>query len=485
MKKLLRFFTVVLVAISLVVIWWMGGARLVAQVTVGVLTPTATATLHLLTVEGGVAEVNFEKRQLLLDERAMPYTMVELTDDTDILTVDQHPISLLDLRSGDLVRVEGTPSGGTTLFARRLRLVQAVARTIPTASPCPTPRQTPTITATPSLPSGDRLPLPGTLLIADSGNSRILEVTPDKKIIWEFPGPQSLEPGQKFFTPDDAFFTPGFKTILANEERYHQIVEIDYATRKIIWSFGEWGVAGGDDQHLNTPDDAYRLADGRTVVAEIRNCRIAIIGPQRRIVGQIGKTGQCKSEPGYLFKPNGDTPLPNGHLLVSEIGNHRVSEIDLSGNVIRSVVLPRVTYPSDAQLTRAGNVLVAAYEKPGRIVEVDWSGQIVWEYFPRAPGEQLDRPSLAIELPNGNIAFNDDFNHRVAIINRDGKTLWQYGVTGIPGQAPGYLYIPDGIDFRPLPISQATLTAVASITPPRATGPAVPTVRSATPPAIK
>jgi hypothetical protein len=485
MKKLLSVSLVVLVAIFIVFLGWMYGARLIARVAVAVLTPTATATPQLLTVEGGLAEVNFEGRSLLLDERAMPYTTVELTDDTEILTADQQPISLLDLRSGDLVRVEGTPSEGTILFARRLRLVQAVARTIPTPSPCPTPRLTPTMTATPPLPAGDRLPLPGTLLIADSGNSRILEVTQDKKIIWEFPGPQSLGPGQKFYTPDDAFFTPGFKTILANEERYHQIVEIDYATRKIVWSFGEWGVAGGDDQHLNTPDDAYRLSDGRTVVAEIRNCRIAIIDPQRRMVGQIGKAGQCKSEPGYLFKPNGDTPLPNGHLLVSEIGNHRVSEMDLSGNVIRSVILPKVTYPSDAQLTRAGNILVAAYEKPGRIVEVNWSGQIVWEYFPRAPGEQLDRPSLAIELPNGNIAFNDDFNHRVVIINRDGKTLWQYGVTGTPGQAPGYLYIPDGIDFRPLPIPDNTLTAVASFTPRRASATSTPTLRGATPAPIK
>ncbi len=91
---------------------------------------------------------------------------------------------------------------------------------------------------TPPVPGGDRIPLPGTLLIADNGNNRIIEMSADKRIIWEFPG--TLEDSQKFGAPDDAFFTPGGKTVISNMERHYQIVEIDYATRKIIWSFGEW-----------------------------------------------------------------------------------------------------------------------------------------------------------------------------------------------------------------------------------------------------
>ncbi|MEW5720873.1 MAG: hypothetical protein AB1817_19765, partial [Chloroflexota bacterium] len=84
--------------------------------------------------------------------------------------------------------------------------------------------------------------------------------------------------------------------------------------------------------------------------------------------------------------------------------------------------------------------------------------------------ERLDRPSIALELPNGNIAFSDDYNDRVAIINRAGKILWQYGVTGVAGKAPGYLNTPNGIDFRAIPIPAATLTAVAP-TPTRTTTP--------------
>lgn len=440
---------------------------------------TRTPAGRLSLIEGGVTDVLFDDRAVLLDERAAPYRTIKLSDVAELIGEDGRPISLLDLRSGDLISIQGQPTGADSFLAARVVVLQRVARVIATATPSATPRESPTASATPPLPAGERLPLPGNLLIADRGNNRLIEVAANKKIVWEFPAAGSLGPGQLFAGPDDAFFTPSGKTIIANEEHFHQVVEIDYATKKIIWSFGEWGVAGSDDKHFNVPDDAYRLPDGRTVVADIRNCRIAIISLDKRMVGQIGKTGQCKNENGYLNKPNGDTPLSNGNLLVTEIGGHRVSEIDLKGNVVRSLVLPNISYPSDAQLTRAGNILVAAYEKPGRIVEIDWNGQIVLEYFPRGVSEQLDRPSLAIELPNGNIAFNDDFNHRVVIINRAGKILWQYGVTGVPGKAPGFLNIPDGIDFRPIPIPEATLTAIAGITPP-----VTPTITATSTPAI-
>ncbi|HLY33483.1 MAG TPA: hypothetical protein VKQ07_03020, partial [Jatrophihabitantaceae bacterium] len=62
----------------------------------------------------------------------------------------------------------------------------------------------------------------------------------------------------------------------------------------------------------------------------------------------------------------------------------------------------------------------------------------------------LDHPSLALPLPNGDFAVNDDFNHRVIVVDpRTDKIVWQYGFTGLPGIAPGYLYNPDGIDLVP------------------------------------
>ncbi|HYM90426.1 MAG TPA: sulfocyanin-like copper-binding protein, partial [bacterium] len=110
--------------------------------------------------------------------------------------------------------------------------------------------------------------LPGNVLIADAGNNRRIEVTPDKRIVWEFPRPGDLGPGQTFVDPDDAFYTPGGRTIITNEEDNHTIALIDYATHKIVWEYGHPGQPGSGPGYLDTPDDAYQLPDGRIVVAD-------------------------------------------------------------------------------------------------------------------------------------------------------------------------------------------------------------------------
>jgi hypothetical protein len=62
----------------------------------------------------------------------------------------------------------------------------------------------------------------------------------------------------------------------------------------------------------------------------------------------------------------------------------------------------------------------------------------------------MDHPSLAMALPNGDIAVNDDFRDRVIVVNpRTRRIVWQYGHTDVGGTAPGYLHIPDGMDFIP------------------------------------
>ena len=64
--------------------------------------------------------------------------------------------------------------------------------------------------------------------------------------------------------------------------------------------------------------------------------------------------------------------------------------------------------------------------------------------------ESADRPSLAIMLPNGLVAVNDDWRHRVLLIDpRAQRIVWQYGHTDVASRRPGYLNKPDGMDFLP------------------------------------
>ena len=55
----------------------------------------------------------------------------------------------------------------------------------------------------------------------------------------------------------------------------------------------------------------------------------------------------------------------------------------------------------------------------------------------------LNHPSLAELLPSGVFMINDDYNDRmVAIDPATGALVWQYGITGKPGTAPGKLTPP-------------------------------------------
>jgi DNA-binding beta-propeller fold protein YncE len=275
------------------------------------------------------------------------------------------------------------------------------------------------------------------ILIADRGNNRIIEVTPDKRIVWEY-----HFQGLKFaHGADDAFFTPDNQRIVANLEEDNKIVVIDYATRRIVWEYGD-----GSKKMLGVPDDAYGLLDGNIVVAEIENCRVLVIAPDKHIVKAFGKYRDCRAKDGYFNHPNGATPLPNGHFLVTEIQGSMLTEIDGNGKIIYRMHVP-LHYPSDAQPTVRGTIIVADYAAPGAIYEVDKQGHIVWQFT--ALNGQLRYPSLAAELPNGNIIANDDFNNRVVVIDKQTKKIvWQYGVTGKCSDKPGYLCIPDGLDWR-------------------------------------
>jgi outer membrane protein assembly factor BamB len=302
------------------------------------------------------------------------------------------------------------------------------------------------VSGTPSSSAG---PFPHGLLIADRGNARIIAVDNAGRIFWRFPVRGSLPPGVRF-AADDAFVSPDGKTIVANDEYNQVIYRIDIQTRKVIWSYGHSGVPGRASGYLHNPDDAYPLANGDIVVADILNCRVIEIAPDKHIVRTFGRAGICSDNaPTTYGDPNGDTPLPDGGLLITEITGSRVVRLSASGRVLFDIHVP-VAYPSDAQLNNRGDVIVVDYSNPGAVIAITSAGHLLWRYAPTAGRGRMDHPSLGTPLPNGDIVINDDARDRMIVL--DPKTMrivWQYGHTDVAGTAPGYLSDPDG--HQPIP----------------------------------
>jgi outer membrane protein assembly factor BamB len=311
----------------------------------------------------------------------------------------------------------------------------------PVASPSPMPA------SASSVGSG----FPGGFLIADRGNGRLLAIDRTGKVWWRFPtSVAGAVPAGQSFAADDAFLSPDGLTIVANDETHQVIDRIDIATGTITWQYGHYNRAGSGTGFLHTPDDAYPLANGDIVVADIENCRVMEISPTKQIVHQWGTTRDCVvGAPATYGRPNGDTPLPDGGILITEITGSRVVRLAADGHVVFDIHVP-VHYPSDAQLNSDGNVVVADYNNPGAVVIVSPAGKLLWRYGPTSGAGRLDHPSLATPLPDGTIVINDDFRHRLVIVDPATNTIvWQYGVTDQPGSGANHLDVPDG--HEPLP----------------------------------
>lgn len=291
-------------------------------------------------------------------------------------------------------------------------------------------------------------PLPYPIVIADRRNNRLIEVTPDKRIVWAFDSPNL----KVYRGNEDVNFAADGRTLWVSEEDNYDIHGVDYEKRALIWTYGVPDVKGSKPGYLNFPDDAHLLADGKVMTADIRNCRILFVDRETlATAAEWGKPGQCRHDPPrFLAFPNGATPLANGDILVTEISGSWISRITREGKVLWSVPAPNVRYPSDAFPTWDGKqVIVADFWKPGRVVIFDpATKKIAWEYFVKDGAGMLDHPSLARELPTGDVLVSDDLRHRVIVIDRATKQIvWQYGVTDRAGNAPGELHYPDGFDL--------------------------------------
>ena len=292
-------------------------------------------------------------------------------------------------------------------------------------------------------------PLPYPIVIADRRNNRLIEIAPDKRIVWEFPSP-SLK---VYRGNEDVNFSADGSQLAVSEEDNFDVHIVDYATRQITWTYGVPDTRGKGAGLLNYPDDAHLLADGQFLTADIRNCCVLIIDPKTNAVTtQWGTPGRCAHKPpGELAYPNGATPLDNGDILVSEITGALITRMTRAGQVVWSVKAPHIRYPSDAFPTPGGkHIIVADFSKPGRVVIFDpATSNIVWEYFVASGEGSLDHCSIARELPlTGDILVVDDLNDRVIVIDRETKKIiWQYGRKGEKGFKPGLLNYPDGVDI--------------------------------------
>lgn len=306
----------------------------------------------------------------------------------------------------------------------------------------------------------------GNTLIADTGNHRVLEVTPEGEVVWQYgePGRAGCA-GQGLFKPSAAVRSASGNTMITDAGN-HRLVEVS-PEGKVVWQYGNaanrlGGGAGSGTGQLAEPSYAYRLANDRVLVTDTGNQRVLELDDMRQIVwhyrhGAV-KGGLGVKDPMAAFRVDTGTIV---------LGRYGVVEVDPELKVLwehhlagagtaplatvapatreLTMRVPEAAAPVGAPVAEPEAAASTGQDLPanfpdmflvcdrngGRVVEIDRKMQQAWQFTGMVSGDKqrIVAPNTATRLPNGNTLIADTGNHRVIEV-RDQAIVWQFGKRG-------------------------------------------------------
>lgn len=166
------------------------------------------------------------------------------------------------------------------------------------------------------------------VLITDQGNNRIIEVTMDRHIVWQYPGPNH-NPADQLNSPNSAeLLTNGH--ILIADENNNRSIEVT-RSHQIVRTFTAQGTLGACAF-------ASRLPNGDTLLTDAGHARIVQVDANDHKVGQYFTNTNPLSILNPL--PTRALRLHDGDTLISDQFNNRVIRINPQKQIIMSYGLP-------------------------------------------------------------------------------------------------------------------------------------------------
>jgi outer membrane protein assembly factor BamB len=228
-----------------------------------------------------------------------------------------------------------------------------------------------------------------------AGSGKLLELRPDRAVHWEF---------ANLNYPIDARVI-GPNRVLVAEYLGRRVTERDFAGN-ILWEIPQ-----------TMPIACERLPGGDTFIAT--RSQLVIVDPDKKTVFSY-------------FHQNGSisaaTRLRDGHIVfVASTG--QCHWLDPQGKEIKQFQVGYI-YPTGGSIEVLPNrhVLVPLY-RDGKVAEFDADGKMVWHV-------SISTPVSAARLPNGHTLVVT-LVQRVVEIDRQGQSVWNYGVEGRAWRARG------------------------------------------------
>jgi hypothetical protein len=234
----------------------------------------------------------------------------------------------------------------------------------------------------------------------------------------------------------NGFNKPG--DVLITDQYNNRVIEVNPLTKAIVWSFGSGNatLCNPGPGAVIGPNAAERLAGGLTLisgtgvpsgVAGTTACvdnRVIVVDQAGAIIWQYGVAGKTGSGPDRLNVPVFAIQLPNHDFLITDQGNNRIIEVNFSKQIVWSYGPASgpgaLNSPNSAELLPNGDILIAD-EGNNRVIEITRSGHMVWQ-----DSTGLSAPAFASRLSNGETLITDGGNNRIVQVTRTGLVVFQF-----------------------------------------------------------
>lgn len=241
--------------------------------------------------------------------------------------------------------------------------------------------------------------------------------------------------------------------ILISDQFNNRVIQVDSATHKIVWSFGNGSdipgphsVVGVNDAErfggftlisgTGTPPSSPPLPGCSDPVNGCPDNRVFIVGMNGSILWQYGQAGVAGSSQNQLNTPvqaavlAGFPGYPGFHVIITDQANQRIIVVDIGKNIVWQYGTTGVSgdgpnqlnSPNSAEVLENGHILIAD-ENNNRVIEITPSGSILKTF---TAGGTLGATAFASRLADGDTLISDAGNNRIVEVNGSDQIVWQY-----------------------------------------------------------
>jgi DNA-binding beta-propeller fold protein YncE len=242
-----------------------------------------------------------------------------------------------------------------------------------------------------------------------------------------------------FIAASDGAFSRPHDLVLSPDKRFLYVADVGNHAVKVLDPDSLETVAAIGEGQLNSPHDVAFDQEGRLLVADSGNDRIAIYAVRGLAADYLGDWREG------LASPEGVVPAPDGRTYVTNARRHNIV-VFKDDKVVQTVGsggsgANQYARPHDIEIDASGTVYAT---DPGNNRIQILSPELVYREALGGPTYDFNEPKYLAFDERGWLYVADEYNHQIKIFDPERRRVAVIG-TGERGEAPDRLNAPEGV----------------------------------------